>query len=69
MSNLINKTRLYEGWPVHMKTKCKDQGDTCDCRTLTEKRGRGSSENVTAFTLTAGEGDVPDYIIRPIISQ
>lgn len=38
LSNLINKTRLHEGWPVHMKTKCKDQGDTCDCRTLTEKK-------------------------------
>lgn len=66
---MINKTRLYEGWPVHMKTQCKDQGDTRDCTTLTEKRGCDSSENVTAFTLTAGEGNVPDYIIQPIISQ
>lgn len=62
---MINKTRLCEGWLVHMKTQCKDQGDTRDCTTLTEKRGCGSSENVTAFTLTAGEVDVPDYIIQP----
>lgn len=36
LSNLI-KTRLCEGWPVHMKTQCKDQGDTRDCTTLRKK--------------------------------
>lgn len=36
---------------------------------LTEERESDSSENVTAFTLTAGEGNIPDYIIQTIISQ
>jgi|UPI00001EA901 hypothetical protein len=54
-----------------MKTKSKDQGDTHESRRLTGKKKRGSesSENIAAFTLTAGEADVPDYIIQTTISQ
>lgn len=33
-----------------------------------EKRNM-SRENITAFTLTVGKGNVPNYIIQTIISQ
>lgn len=67
LSKHHNKTRLYKGWLIDMKTKSEDQGGTDNPVTQMGKKNYVQSGH--HFQLNGWQGHVPIYIIQTIISQ